>query len=34
MSGVFVGGFEILKKKRNESKKERKIEEIEWFLAS
>ena len=29
MSGVFVGVLEILKKERNESKKERKIEEIE-----
>ena len=31
MCGVFVGVFEILKK---ESKKERKIEEIEWFVVS
>ena len=34
MSGVFAGVFEILKKERNESEKERKIEEIEWFVVS
>ena len=30
MSGV----FEILKKERNESKKEKKIKEIDWFVVS
>ena len=34
MFGVFVGVFEILKKERNENKKERNIEEIEWFVVS
>ena len=34
MSGVFVGVSEILKKERNESTKERKIEETEWFVVS
>ena len=34
MSGVFVGVFQVLKKERNDSKKERKIEEIESFVNS
>ena len=34
MSSVFVGLFEILKNERNESEKEWKIEEIEWFVFS
>ena len=34
MIGIFVGVFEIIKKERNESKKERKIEEIAWFAVS
>ena len=34
MSGVFVAGFEILKKERNESQKVRMIEKFEWFIVS
>ena len=31
---VFVIVFDILKKEKSESKKERKIEDIEWFVVS
>ena len=34
MSEAFAGVLEILKKEWNESKKERKIEEFEWFVVS
>ena len=34
MSGVFACIFDILKKEINERKKERKIDEIEWFVVS